>query len=335
MDKKILISAYNINSGGGKELLLSLLRNIPEGTRVLLYADSRLIGESLFESHNIDVKYIKPSIFSRFIAEWSIWRISKNISSVLCLGNLPPLFNTKKQVFIFLHSRYLLDEDLKFALSMRKHLLTLVEKLWLLSRLKKSHSIYVQTPTMLGLFKEKFGVGYNIDVAAFLDFERCVNRDGDHDRGGDFIYVASYDDHKNHMNLIKAWKVLRNHGHLPILKMVAPTVPPAKLLAEANGLNIQFIKNDSREELLKLYSESKCLIHPSFIESFGIVLLEAKSLGLDILAPELDYVRDLVEPRETFDPASSVSIARSVMRYLKINTDKVTILSPGEFWLKL
>ena len=35
-----------------------------------------------------------------------------------------------------------------------------------------------------------------------------------------------------------------------------------------------------------------------------------------MLAAELDYVRDILDPVETFDPNSPVSIARAVKRYL-------------------
>ena len=45
-------------------------------------------------------------------------------------------------------------------------------------------------------------------------------------------------------------------------------------------------------------------------------LLEARALGVPVLAPERDYVRDVCEPRQTFDPASPRSIADAVRRFL-------------------
>jgi glycosyltransferase involved in cell wall biosynthesis len=57
------------------------------------------------------------------------------------------------------------------------------------------------------------------------------------------------------------------------------------------------------------------LIYPSLFESFGLPLLEARQAGLPIIAAELDYVRDIVEPVVSFDPESALSIARAVMRY--------------------
>ena len=45
-------------------------------------------------------------------------------------------------------------------------------------------------------------------------------------------------------------------------------------------------------------------------------LLEAEHFKVPILAPELDYVRDLVVPNEVFDPQSPLSISRAVQRFL-------------------
>jgi hypothetical protein len=54
--------------------------------------------------------------------------------------------------------------------------------------------------------------------------------------------------------------------------------------------------------------------------------------GLPILAPELDYVRDVCVPIQTFDPHSPVSIARAVKRFLGQPDPTVELSTPAEFW---
>ena len=61
---------------------------------------------------------------------------------------------------------------------------------------------------------------------------------------------------------------------------------------------------------------SKALIFPSLAESFGLPLVEAQEFNKPILASELDFVRDVCSPVDTFDPKSSLSIARAVKRFL-------------------
>jgi glycosyltransferase involved in cell wall biosynthesis len=72
----------------------------------------------------------------------------------------------------------------------------------------------------------------------------------------------------------------------------------------------------SHAEVVKLYVRSSALIFPSLSESFGLPLIEASSLGLPILAGEVDFVRDVCKPAHTFDPTSPVSIERAVLRFI-------------------
>ena len=86
-----------------------------------------------------------------------------------------------------------------------------------------------------------------------------------------------------------------------------------------------------RKELLNLYSKSTALIYPSFFESYGLPLVEANHYKLPTIASELDYVRDILDPVETFDPHSAKSICRSVKRFLKVNGEKTAIYAPVDF----
>jgi hypothetical protein len=45
-------------------------------------------------------------------------------------------------------------------------------------------------------------------------------------------------------------------------------------------------------------------------------LIEASQAGLPVLASELDYVRDVIDPEQSFDPESAISIARAVKRFI-------------------
>jgi hypothetical protein len=66
-------------------------------------------------------------------------------------------------------------------------------------------------------------------------------------------------------------------------------------------------------------------------ESFGLPLVEAANLQLPILAPELDYVRQVCEPSQTFDPYSSRSIAMAVMRHQGVSFVRELPTSASEF----
>lgn len=84
-----------------------------------------------------------------------------------------------------------------------------------------------------------------------------------------------------------------------------------------------------------MYEHAKALIYPSTFESFGLPLIEARHAGLTVLAPELDYVRDILDPEQTFDPDSPISIARAVKRFMAVDEQKSPLIDSSEFLNKI
>lgn len=152
----------------------------------------------------------------------------------------------------------------------------------------------------------------------------------------DFVYVSDGQPHKNHRRLFEAWRILAQDGHFPSLVVTLNPERDAALRAEVlalarQGLAIEDIGTIPRSMILRLYEQADALIFPSIGESFGNPLVEAAGLGLPILAPELDYVRDVCEPQETFDPSSSRSIARAVQRFRRVPPERLAALNGNAF----
>ena len=122
--------------------------------------------------------------------------------------------------------------------------------------------------------------------------------------------------------MIAAWALLAEDGIRPSLCLtlektrfpdLCAWVEHKKMSLNLNITNVGILPN---EEIQSLYHEARALIYPSDFETLGLPMIEARCAGLPILASELDYVRDLVDPEQTFDPNSPVSIARAVKRFL-------------------
>ena len=88
------------------------------------------------------------------------------------------------------------------------------------------------------------------------------------------------------------------------------------LLSKDKNINIFTFEPDNSENAINLLKLSKTLIFPSKFESYGLPIVEAKMHNLKIIASEKDYVRDLIDPEETFDPDSDLSISRAVKRFM-------------------
>ena len=149
-----------------------------------------------------------------------------------------------------------------------------------------------------------------------------------------FLYPATPDPHKNHLNLFQAWRLLHNKGISAELHVtIAKGTPLSRRIDSERADGIPIVNHGEVDSagMMALYQNSSALIFPSKMESFGLPLLEATAAGLPILAAELDYVRDVSTPAETFDPESPVSIARAVKWHLGLAVSVFNILTPLEF----
>jgi glycosyltransferase involved in cell wall biosynthesis len=150
----------------------------------------------------------------------------------------------------------------------------------------------------------------------------------------DFVYVASGDPHKNHKTLLAAWALLAQEVPCPTLAVtIDPNLYPELAGSISNsGLPITTLGALTAEKIHHLYPLCGALIFPSYSESFGLSLLEAARHQLPILASELDFVRDVVAPVQTFNPHSARSIARAVHRFLGRPTPTLAIQSAEDLW---
>ena len=145
--------------------------------------------------------------------------------------------------------------------------------------------------------------------------------------------------HKNHRRLIEAFVLLAHEGLTPSLVVTVPKTMDPDLyhwldrVREKEGVQVTNLGAVDYSKVGTVYQSIRALIFPSLIESFALPLLEAQAFGLPILAPEKDYVRDVVVPRETFDPESPRSIMRAIKRFLQ-NPEKPASIHSARDLLK-
>jgi glycosyltransferase involved in cell wall biosynthesis len=276
---------------------------------------------------------VKPSLLSRLLAEWRLWRNTQAHHVVLCFHGLPPLFPLRGQAVVLLQNRILVNQSpiSGYPLAIRSRLQ--LER-WML-RFLATHAdkFVVQTPSMARDARKLLGIHINVVTSPYADIARP---DLDiQEKHYDFVYVATDEVHKNHLKLLEAWRLLADAGHKPVLALTVPVngklAPKVADFSKRHQLNINNLGELNSSEISRLYQLTSALIFPSTAESLGLPLIEAAQHGLPILAPEMDYVRDIITPTETFDPHSPVSIARAVRRFLRAPEPTVTLGTPGDF----
>ena len=337
---RLFVNAINVHQGGGAVLLCDLLRAIPLDVEAIVHVDARMNVPADLPDH-VCVKRVEPTLRGRFAAERSLVDTVAPHDQVLCFGNLPPIFRLRSKVVVFLQNRYLIDPCAPLgALPIKLRIRTWLERAWLRGLRLNASQYIVQTPSMQTLATQHLGVSTSCEP--FAPVSILSQTDVPIEQRFDFIYVASGEGHKNHRKLLEAWCLLAEEGLHPSLVVTLDTFDTPDLLRVIEELKIRYqlrITNlgiVDHQKILQIYSMCDALIYPSSFESFGLPLTEAKNAGLAILAPELDYVRDIIDPDQTFDAMSSLSISRAVKRYLlKHNRPKLEILNATQFLHKL
>ena len=333
---KIFVNASNIHTGGGKVILFDLI----SATKYFNQIEFNIFIDSRFEFHelerkNVSFKIIKKS--HRFLVCFDIEKKTRDGDLIIYFTNIPPIIKHKCKTLLVQSNRFVIDSFPLSGFPIKTKIRLIAEKFLYFLNKNNTDFIVVQSETMSSVLKKK-GIDKNkILIIPYkktdedvniknLNFQRQKNT---------FLYVSSDDPHKNHKKLIEAWCLLSEEKIFPKLILTidknTSLYSSIKAKVEKFGLNIDIIPNLERKKILNLYKQSTALIFPSFFESYGLPLVEANFYELPVIASELDFVRDLLDPAETFDPNSSKSISRSVKRFLKIKEKRTEVVEPQEF----
>jgi glycosyltransferase involved in cell wall biosynthesis len=337
---KLILYAPNIHTGGGKTLLISLLIAL-EGKNCLLILDERLDFPRL--KNNILFR-ARPTFNSRFKAETVLKDNTRKGDIILCFHSLPPLFKSQAKVLVYFHNKHMIGSIKLMLKEGPKTIFRLtIERMLARVFYQNVDQYLVQSQSMKRSLEFYYSKKMSpVDVHPFIDIpDKLFHIKTQSNKEFEFIYISVGLKHKNHINLLKAWAYLAENGIFPLLTLTLPkdnnvsnnskTLSEMNRLVEKYQLQIENLGWVDPNEVLRIYSSSRALIFPSLMESFGLPLIEAKKIGLPIIASELDYVRDVCDPDESFDPTSYISIAKAVMRFLKLEAKGNSIQNSKEF----
>lgn len=305
----LLIDAIYINQGGGFVLLRYLLDVLKErNIEFFLLADSRCIGK-LNDVTNI--QYMSASLRGR----WKFYtRISENITSILCFGNVPPPVKMDVPVYTYFHNINMLT--LADCKDRRQKIMYWLKRTYIKSKKANTDKWFVQTSNTEHELVQNLKVGKSVvELYPFYKIPNFIKTEAERT---DYIFVGEDSGSKGHRELIDAWEILNEKGYKRTLHLTVS--PQSSLYAELQtprsiGLGIinhGFIPLD---EVFRLYAKCQATVYPSRNESFGLGIIEALEAGCDVIASDLPYVHAICAPSEVFDRRNPASIAGAVIRY--------------------
>jgi hypothetical protein len=315
----LLIDAIYICQTGGKKLLDILLTRFEQkcDEEAIVLIDSRIKCYYKKAEHcRIKMEFLE----NREKCRYEFYRKNKNtFRKVFCLANVPPPIRLNCQVITYFHNVILFDKELQKSFSLKDRLIFNLKRKFVENRFDNSDKWYVQTSHVKRLLQrsEKLSSS-DILIFPFFDDKTLITDNNPIEKTDAFFYPAVGLAHKNHLRLLKAWKILYNESgfknELHITVNRDQNHELLKVIIDLQKQGVPIINHGliGHNEVTCLYSKCKYVIHPSLGESFGLVLIEALINNCILLAPSLDYVISIVQPDFFFDANDITSIAKTV-----------------------
>lgn len=210
----------------------------------------------------------------------------------------------KKEQLVYLHLPFILT-DHKFTIkadgkklwayqnvisksifkSLRKVDMTIVQTEWMKEALIKKAGVYAEK-----IVVQQPDIKCN-SIKSYVDCPENRKR---------IFYPATAFTYKNHMTLLKALDYATKKG-LKDYEVIFTIRPDENGYSQqlyeyamSNKLNIHFNGPISREKVFEMYAKS-ILVFPSYVESFGLPLLEAKLSGTYIIASDTPFCHEILD----------------------------------------
>ncbi len=281
-----------------------------------------LLGDRLLEeTDNIRVrvlKDVKASGFRKMLFDFVTGRryirdLQPDV--VVSLQNIIT-FGVKVPQLLYIHQSLPFQRIKKFSffkpaerkLAVYQHLIGAIIK----RSAKKSDQVIVQTEWMRRAVCESCRLPDDKVVKVMPAVSNITARATDATfRCDQFFYPTGRGLYKNNALVRQASEMVAKEG---LAHSVTLTLPP-----EACGGNLRGVGRLPYEEVLARY-QTGTLLFPSYIETFGYPLAEARQVGTVILAADTPFARELLDGYENsyfFDPFSARELALLMSRVIR------------------
>jgi len=326
--KRLLIYAPTIRSYGGIALLKSFESENND------YVCEYVINKSLkSQSKFVNCQYVSGKFSDLWKFERRLCNSHMQYDLVVSLANRPLLFRVSTTVVTLIMSTLIVESvDLSVANPERQ----IKSRLQLfLNKILKNNTSYFYTRSKDTSRKLEQKLGRPVKTFAFMPektvYRRCVSAKTDTQWPLKLFYPADLQKHKNHKILLEAIELSQGEGSSVELILTVSEEELEENFPEFLHLNIKAVGYISKAEITENYNSCDAVIYPSLTESMALVLVEARQCNCAVIASELDYVREVIDPEESFDPMSAISISRAIRRFECNGNDPIEIKNSSDF----
>lgn len=325
---KIMVFDVPAESGGALTILkLYYNKAIKDINNKWIFVVSVPILEETQNVKVIRFPWIKKSWFHRlYFDNFVAPQIAKNEKpdEILSLQNII-VDNVKIKQTLYLHQplpfidkKYVINENFKFWI-----LQNVISRM-IFKSIKKADKIIVQTNWMKNACLKKVNVSPEKFEILEPEINISVGKKYQQNCDNLFFYPAGKLSYKNHEVIVKAAMELINNG-VDNFKVIftlngneADHIKYLYKLTKSELLPIDFIGSLSIEEVYEYYGKS-VLVFPSYIETFGLPLLEARMHETPIIASDCAFSHEILDRYEKvnfFDPFNEKALADIMLKYI-------------------
>jgi glycosyltransferase involved in cell wall biosynthesis len=321
--KTILVMDVPAEKGGALTILKQFYNEaVSDKSTYWIFVTSLPKLEELENIKNIRYPWVKKSwvhryFFDNFIAPKLVAKFK--VDEVLSLQNIiVPRVKVPQIVYVhqslpFINRRFSLKEDKTLWIYQN-----IIGK-QIFKSMKKAKRIIVQTEWMKEVSIQKVGVEKQkiILKTPKIDIEIKKKYEFNNESLRTFFYPASAEFYKNHKLIVDAAEILyeRNIQNFKIILTLegneSAYIDDLQKKVTINNLPIFFVGNLTYEKVLDHYSKS-VLIFPSYIETFGLPMLEARMHESPVIASDMPFSHEILDGYERvkfFDSSDSETLA--------------------------
>lgn len=308
MSNKIIINATALDSSGALTILKQFIESIPddEYEYILFVNDVVQLNKT-----NNNITFIQKNVKS-FIKRfyWDVWGANNwlKTNKIIPLATISlqnTNFRTNKSIpnYIYYHQPIPLFLHKWNPIKKEERTLWFYKKIYpyfVKLFINNNTEIFVQINAIKDGFAKRYNfskdkihvISPNIELPSIQDADSPVI-----DKNQlNLFYPATPFIYKNHEVILKALSLLepelqrRITLHLTFEKFGLKSLNNEK----QSSFQINYMGKVAYYKVLEMYSNADALLFPSFIETFGLPLIEAASYGLPIIASDLPYSHEVL-----------------------------------------
>lgn len=253
------------------------------------------------------------------------YSLKRNIDIWISLHDITPNVRANRR-YVYCHnpSPFLKRTEMIRKISKTNYYMSLFYKYLYRINIEKNTAVIVQQDWIRQEFKKMFGIGNIIVARPDVVVQIPTDVLDEHDNHNVFIYSAYPRPFKNFEVICQACRKLEdeNLDFSVWLTIDGTENQYSEMICKeySDVKSIRWLGIVSRDEMLKKYGESDCLIFPSLLETWGLPITEYKQYGKPMLCADLPYAYETVGSYDEvsfFDPTEANELAAMMREIIK------------------